>query len=264
MNPSLKNSPMIFFVLVFILSIPFWGVGALSARQLLPALPVSALAFLAPLGAAAILTGRKAGWPGVVTLLKRSFDWQRIGPKAWLILALLLAPAIMVLSFWIQRGLGVPVPDPQVNLLTAIALFVMFFIGGLGEELGWMGYAADPLQERFGALRASLLMGLVWAVWHFIGLAQASRSIQFIAWWSLGTVAYRVIIFWLYNNSGRSVFAAALFHAMINLSWQLFPVDGSYYDPQITGLITAVVAVVVVMVWKPGTIARRRVEPATR
>jgi len=82
------------------------------------------------------------------------------------------------------------------------------------------------------------------------------RSLAFIAWWSLGTVAARVIIVWLYNNTGKSVFVAALFHTMINLTWQVFPINGSYYDPRVTGIITAIVAVVVVIVWGPRTLAR--------
>lgn len=53
-----KRSPFIFFGLVFSLSIPFWILGALSARQLLPALPASALAVLCPITAAAILIYR--------------------------------------------------------------------------------------------------------------------------------------------------------------------------------------------------------------
>jgi uncharacterized protein len=124
--------------------------------------------------------------------------------------------------------------------------------------LGWSGYAIDPLQDRFGALGGALLLGVVWAVWHYVPLLEAHRSLAFIAWWSLGTVAARVIIVWLYNNTGRSVFVATLFHTMMNLTWQLFPINGSYYDPRVTGLITAVVAVVLVIVWGPRTLARYR------
>ncbi len=254
MNQEQKRSPFAFFGLVFALTIPFWILGGLTARQLLPALPISALSFLCPAIAAAILIYRGNGWSGVTALLKRSFDVGRIRSKGWLAIAILLEPAIMVLSFVVMRVMGVSVPMPQVALLPALALFVAFFIAALGEELGWSGYATDPLQARIGWLGASLIIGLVWAVWHFIGLAQANRSAAFIAWWSLGTLAYRVIIVWLYNKTGKSVFIAALFHAMINLTWQLFPVDGSFYDPRITGLITAIVAVIAVVVWRSWTL----------
>lgn len=74
----------------------------------------------------------------------------------------------------------------------------------------------------------------------------------------LGTVAARIIIVWLYNNAGSSVFVAALFHTTINVTWQLFPIQGSFYDPRVTGLITAAVAVIIVAVWGPRTLDRYR------
>ena len=251
-----KSSPLTFFGLVFALSIPFWVAGALITRQLLPALPLSAIGFLCPGSAAAIIVYRENGWAGVSKLLKRSFDFGHIGAKAWLVPVILLQPGIMALSYEVIHLTGVPVPLPQFSLLPALALFVAFFIGALGEELGWSGYAIDPLKDRFGALWASILLGAVWAVWHFVPLLEAHRSLVFIAWWSIGTMASRVIIVWLFNNTGESVFVAVIYHAIMNLTWQLFPVNGSYYDPRVTGLITVIVAVVVVIVWGSRTFTR--------
>jgi len=74
---------------------------------------------------------------------------------------------------------------------------------------------------------------------------QADRAPSWIAGWCLATVALRVLHTWLYNNSGKSVFGQALFHAISNLSWQLFPDAGSHYDPRITGPILAILAVFV-------------------
>jgi hypothetical protein len=56
------------------------------------------------------------------------------------------------------------------------------------------------------------------AIWHGVPLVQASQSPAWIAWWCLYTVAARILIVWLYNNAGKSVFAAAVFHAMMNLT----------------------------------------------
>lgn len=258
LNPAAaKNrSPLAYVMLTFALSIPFWIAGALTDLQLLPAIPVSALGLLCMVGAAAILVYRKNGWIGVTALLKRSFDFKRVPAKIWYVPTILLMPCIMVLSYIAMRRMGVVLPAPQVSLATTLILFVLFFIAAIGEELGWMGYAIDPLQDRFGALGGALLLGVVWSVWHFIPLLSVQRSLDFIAWWSLGTVAYRVIITWLYNNTGKSVFVAVLFHAMINVTWQLFPIDGSYYDPRVTSLISAAVAVVVVIGWGPRTLVR--------
>ena len=61
----------------------------------------------------------------------------------------------------------------------------------------------------------------------------------------------RVVMVWLYNNTGKNVFAAALFHITANVTWQLSPVHGSYYDPRVTGLIMTFLAAAVTSVWGP-------------
>jgi len=256
-NPK-PRSPFVYFALTFALSIPFWIAGALTDFQLLPGIPLSALGLLCMVGAASILVYRENGLAGVAGLLKRSFDFKRVSAKVWYIPTLLLMPGIMVLSFTAARLMGEQIPAPQFSFAAPFILFVLLFIAALGEELGWSGYAIDPLQDRFGALGAALLLGAVWAAWHFIPLLSVQRSLTWIAWWSLGTVGLRVIITWLYNNTGKSVFIAAIFHAMFNLTWQLYPINGSYYDPRVTSLIVAAVALMVVVIWGAGTMTRTR------
>jgi len=254
---SRSRSPLKFFSLVFTLSIPFWLLGAVTGRQLLPSLPVSSLMAFCPLMAAAILVYHENGFASVVALLKRTFDFKRVTAKIWYVPTLLLMPGIMATSYIVMRLMGVPLPAPQFLFATALILFVVFFIAGVGEELGWSGYAIDPLQDRLGALGGTLLLGVVWGVWHFIPLLEVQRAPVFIAWWSLGTLASRVIITWLYNNTGKSVFVAVLFHTMIDLTWQLFPINGSYYDPRVTSLILTFVAAIVTLAWGPRTLAHR-------
>jgi len=139
-------------------------------------------------------------------------------------------------------------------VLAALVAFLAFLVLGLGEELGWSGYAIDPMQDRWNALPAALLLGLVWAVWHYVPLMQAGRSMAWIAWWSLSTVALRVILTWIYNNTGKSVFAAAMVHAMANFAWvgpfldfgsAGYPYDGM----RISALIMAAVAALVTVAY---------------
>jgi membrane protease YdiL (CAAX protease family) len=215
-------------------------------------------------GAAAILVYREDGMAGVTALLKRSLDFRRVRAKIWYVPIILLMPGIMVLSYLAMRLMGVALPAPQLSLVTTLMLFVVFFIAAIGEELGWSGYAIDPLQERYGALGGALMIGVVWAVWHVIPLLSAQRPLNWIAWWSLGTVASRVIIVWLYNNTGKSVFVAVLFHAMTNVTYFLFPIDGSFYDPRVTGVIMAALALVVVIGWGPQTMVRASTEQVIR
>lgn len=252
-----SRSPWRFIALTFLLSIPFLVLGGTTKVDLLPRLPVTALMAVCPMIAAWILIRREGGAGAVKRWLRDVFDVRRSRPGIWIAPTLLLMPLVMVASFAWLRLEGVPVPLPVASLRTAVLLFLAFLVFALAEELGWSGYAIDPMQRQFGALRAALTLGAVWAAFHFVALAQAGRSMGWIAWWSLGTVASRVVIVWLYNNTARSVLIAALFHATENLTWQLFPVQGSYYDPRVTGLIMLVVAMTVVYLWGPRTLAGR-------
>lgn len=253
-----SESPWIFFLLVLILSIPFMLIGAVTGLHLLPGLPVSSLMVSCPLIAALVLVYSENKIAGVTELLKRSFDYKRIREKVWYAPIVLLMPGVMVLEYGLLRLMGSPVPTPQFPVLAPLVMFLAFFFAALGEELGWMGYVIDPMQDRSNALQASILLGLIWAAWHIVPLVQIHRSRAWIAWWCLFTVASRVLIVWLYNNTGKSVFATAVYHAMMNVSWQLFPVDGSYYDPRITGLIVTFAAVIVAVLWGPNTLAQYR------
>ncbi len=256
-----SKSLLAFFMLTFVLAVPFWVAGAMTRFQLLPGLPVAALAFICPGLAALILAWRENGTTGASVLLNRGFDFRRIEAKAWYIPILLLMPAVMALSYGVMRGLGVAVPTPRFSVLRTIGLLVVFFFTALGEELGWSGYAIDPMQERWNAVRASILLGSFWAVFHYVPLAEAHRPVGWIAWWSLFTIAFRVLIVWIYNNTGKSVFGAALFHATFNITWQLFSNNGSSWDPRITGLITAFVVIIVTVRWGPRTLARSQCSP---
>ena len=195
----------------------------------------------------------------MIELLKRSFDYRRIRTKVWYAPLLFLMPGVTVVAYGLMRLMGQPLPIPQFQGPQALALFIALFIPALCEELGWSGYVVEPMQERWNALEAAVLIGLIWAAWHWIPLLQAHRSADWIGWWSLYTVASRVLIVWLYNNTGGSLFATVLYHDMMNLCWQMFPIHGSYWDPRITSLIVTFVAVVVTVVWGPRSLARCRI-----
>lgn len=233
-----------FVVLVFALSSPFWILGMLYPIQLLPGLPLSALGAFTPALGAILLAYKSDRRSGVLQLLQRSFDFKRLTSPNWFVGILFVNPAIAVLAYLLIRAVSKPLPSPAPLTLAVFPMAAFFFIGALGEEIGWSGYATEPLQQRWGIVAASVLLGAIWAIWHFLSLVQAGRSVEWIAWWSLDTIALRMIMTWFYFHSGQSVFAAAIFHAMINLSWQLFPNNGSFYDPRVFGLITLGFAVI--------------------
>lgn len=211
-----------------------------------------------PLIAACLLVSRE-GQPGDIgRLLKRVFDFKRVRHKIWYVPILFLNPLIYVLSYGVMFLLRLPRPEPHILWWTIPIFFVVFFIEAVGEEGGWTGYAVDPLQDRWGALQAGIILGVVTAIWHVIPGLQAHQTLTYIEWQGLYDVAGRILGVWLYNNTGKSVFAIILFHDMYNVGYVLFPNNGSHYNPAIAFPITAVIAIIVTFLWGAKTLARYR------
>jgi membrane protease YdiL (CAAX protease family) len=245
-----------FFLLVFALSVPFWILGAVTDMQLMPGLSISALMTFCPMAAALILRYRERGSAGATDLLRRSFDFRRIALVRWYIPVLLLMPAVSVLVYALMRWMDLPLPATQLPAAGSLLMALGFFVGALGEELGWSGYVLDALQAQWTALQAGMFLGLVAFLWHLVPLLLLQRSPTWIAWWSLYAVGARILIVWLYNNAGRSVFAVALFHATLNIAYMLFPVYGSHFDMRLGGLVMALTAALVTAMWGSRTLSR--------
>ncbi len=132
----------------------------------------------------------------------------------------------------LDRLLGGPVPVffqaagvPGGNtLLTLVGLFIFqVLVRGLGEETGWRGFALPHLQRRYPALQASVLLGLVWALWHFHP-ANLPVLLSYTGFFSALNIVFTTVIFtWLYQHTRGSLLIAGLFHAFLNLAEYLIP-----------------------------------------
>jgi uncharacterized protein len=247
-----------FFALVFALSIPFWILGFIgpdTTKSLPIRLPISALMTFCPLISAAILVYKKQKMQGVKQLLKLSFDFKKIKNKKWYIPVVFLMPVIALLSFWYMKITGGIAPEPQLSTLSVFIFFFIYFIGAIGEELGWSGYIIEPLQNRYGAFNAGIITGIVWAMWHIIPWSQAHQTTTWIVWQCIATVFLRVIMVWIFNNTGKSVFAMILFHTMLNISPYLVPNYGSHYDPFIFAVLLFITTIVITFLWGTKTLA---------
>jgi hypothetical protein len=164
---SQDKLPLDYFLLVVVLSIPFWLLG--ESKLPLPInLPASAISTFVPMMAAVILSYRRSGSAGARELLMRIVDFKKIKNKIWYLPSLFLAPLIYVSSYAIMRSSGLPLPtEINVPLLMVPVFFVMFFIGDTGEELGWSGYAIDRMQKR----RHDQDVGVGWRLWKGFHIA---------------------------------------------------------------------------------------------
>ena len=260
-NKSVTQYPLNFFLLVFSFSIPFWILGFIGpdTTKILPInLPISALMAFCPLLVAAILVYKKQKVRGIKQLLKQSFDFKKINNKKWYIPIVFLLPVIALLSYWYVKFTGALLPLPALSLLSICIFFIAYFIGAIGEEIGWSGYIINPMQNKYGALKASIIVGIIWAVWHIIPYYQAHQTTGWIVWQCIGTVFLRIIMVWIFNNACKSIFAMVLFHTMINISPWLIPNYGAHYNPFIFCMLLMIVVIIIIFCWDAKTLARYR------
>ena len=106
-----------------------------------------------------------------------------------------------------------------------------------GEEIGWRGFALPRLADRVGLRLASLLLGVIWALWHLpqFYIADADTYHQPFIVWALQVVAMSVAFAWLYAKSGGSLLVVMLMHSAINNSKDIV-VSGATIAPGVFSL----------------------------
>ena len=218
-KPTTNTTP--FFIVTFILTAVAYGVATLLPEE---AAPLAGLLITPmPIIAALLLSLRDGGLRAATALLKRAFDIKRITNRTWYLPVLLLLPVLFFIAFGIVLLLGTPLPAPSFPLAALPVILILFFVLALFEEAGWMGYAFEPMQQGSIALRASIILGIIWALWHIpLYVFFQGQGLQWIAIQVLSLIAMRVLIVWIYNNTGKSLFAVILFHAILNISAGLF------------------------------------------
>ena len=160
---SPKASPLKFFLLVYGLSVPLWILETMIDVKGLPLnIPVTDIvAAFTPFVSACILVNKEEGHAGIRTLFKRIFDYSRITNKIWYVPNILLPLLLYFLIYLIIHFAGLPLPSKfQLVISTIPVLFIFFFLGAIAEEVGYMGYAIEPMQKKFSILSASILMGI--------------------------------------------------------------------------------------------------------
>jgi membrane protease YdiL (CAAX protease family) len=102
---------------------------------------------------------------------------------------------------------------PWLILPRAAQHVAAMLIVPLAEEPAWRGYALPRLQARFGALRASLVLGVGWAAWHALMFVLQGMTPEIFVVAVVNIVAGSFVFSWLYNRTSGSVLVAVLAHA---------------------------------------------------
>ncbi len=235
---QIHRKPVIFFLLTFAYSWILWmpsilaGLGVEFAFDIATytavVVPIGAFA---PLLAAITLIARQHGWKEVWQFIRQAFDFR--AKPVYFVLALLVPIIIHAIAHYLAPLLGLEVANtllpedlPVSPVVLAIPYFLaMLLIGGGQEEFGWRGYAQKPLQDRMGVIPASLLIGIIWGLWHlplWVMPGEPHSTYPYIAF-LLMTTSISVVYAWIFNASGQKLIIVMFFHAMSNTAAPLLP-----------------------------------------
>jgi uncharacterized protein len=225
-----------FFVMAYAFSWIVWAPWVLGqdGANVLPAalsVPSSAARLLlaggilaGPTLSAFIMTATTEGREGVRRLLGRLVLW-RAGFR-WYLFSLIGVPLIMLLGTMVYSmslpNLGaLGGPSYLLSYLASFA-FVTVLGGPLLEEIGWRGFALRRMERLHGPLLASVILGVLWALWHLpeflvpTWAASSGGGIVGIALFTLTAITFTIVITWVFNNTRASVLLAILVHSSID------------------------------------------------
>jgi len=214
-----------FFVLAYTISWATWAI---------PLLP-SFGPMLAAIVVIAVTTGR-AGFRDLLSGLAR---W-RLRLRWWLVAISPVAVFLLTLAALLFTGQSFPGATDLLQQFggssgAAVFVFVLATVAtSAGEEIGWRGYALPQLQIRFRPLPASLVLALLWWLWHVEFFVIDYLPLTQFPAYLIEVAAITIILTWLYNRSGGSILLVVVFHA-------------AYNGVSITGLTTTVVALAAIV-----------------
>jgi hypothetical protein len=253
---------------MFVLALIFGSVVSLAiATDLLPP-EASQLGALSSSLAAIVLVVVEGRRGGLRELLSRFLIW-RVGLQWWAV-ALFFAVIPSVAGLYLFSLLGGPPVDWSglAPLYTVIPMFILYTIAaGIGEEFGWRGFLLPRLQTRHNALVSSLIIGVMWAIWHipqyFIqGTFQHELQSQgglfpAVLSFSLFVIVSSIWFTWIFNNARGSVLLAAVFHGASNAWGGYIDVYRGYFGGILAFIaLSVLVSIIIVLMAGPANLSR--------
>ena len=229
----IKRRPALcYFILTFFIS--WTGAFIVVASKLINGIPIPRLdgilmfpvMLLGPPSASIILTRIIDGKQGVRNMLSRMRIWKV--SFRWYVLILLLPPClILIVLLFLKNWVS-------LSFTPNFALTGIFYAipAGFFEDIGWTGFAFPKLRLKNNFIRSSLLLGILWGLWHlpvidFLGAAfpHGKYLIPFCIAFIVLMTAVRIIITWIYTNTG-SILLAQLMHIISTGSLAIFSPPG--------------------------------------
>lgn len=182
------------------------------------------------------------GKTGVRDLLSRAVHW-RVHP-IWYVVSLLFIPAVIGVSVLIRGWLGTDLSQLDIVGQLAFALPIAL-LAGVMEEFGWRGFMLPRLLRQGSALRAALIVGVVWALWHapinYMGLSKYGwDAVPILLVLAILPIAQTIPMVWIHNSAKSSMLMMVLTHISITGGFIIFALPNATAAAELKGnVITA-------------------------
>ncbi|EJR53999.1 hypothetical protein IIM_02256 [Bacillus cereus VD107] len=166
----------------------------------------------------------------------------------------------MIQSFIFLMVLFLVSKNSEVDSIFAVSswgmliyfFFKNFLAGPLGEEIGWRGFAQIELQKKYSPLKASIIIGFWWGMWHlpiwfttgFVGI----DLIKYILFFMISIISIKIVMTAFYNLN-QNLIIPIIIHQFFNFFIGI--INGNLIDLIMYNAIFYLVVAVLIIVINP-------------
>ncbi|MBP1915108.1 membrane protease YdiL (CAAX protease family) [Lederbergia galactosidilyticus] len=188
----------------------------------------------------------------LIKFVKDQFK-KKLKPSIIVIASMIQAAIFLIILFLISQNqeVGSTFTISSWGMLTYF-FFKNLLAGPLGEELGWRSFAQIELQKQHSPLKASIIIGFWWGMWHlpiwfttgFVGI----DLIKYILFFMIALISTKIIMTAFYNLN-QNLIIPIMIHQFFNFYIGL--INGNMIDLIMYSAIFYLVAAVLMIVINP-------------
>ena len=223
-----------FFVITFLWSWFFFGIaiaciklGITSSQMSFIGISMTLIGAFGPV-VGAIVTLYTIEGKDSLNRFKKSFLSLNFGLKTWLAIFLILGiPRFIAWISPIFFGEEIRQTSFLMNNMYLFIPILLFqtILGGGQEEIGWRGYIMQILENKFGLLFGSLILGITWSIWHIPMwfLPESGQLNHHFFGFTMQSIGLSFIFSWIIKASGNRLLSGLIIHGASNTFSNLFP-----------------------------------------
>ena len=140
------------------------------------------------------------------------------GIEKWFLPAILIPSSCIIISSLFLSYLKIPYVSWSGNFRFYALNIVAILLGCIAEEIGWRGFLLPRLQRKYSPIVSSLIVGILWGVWH----VNFTGGVPGFILYNLTMIEMSVLMTWLFNKTNGNLLLMITWHFVFNLLTHIF------------------------------------------